>query len=112
MIDNPNSLCATTILRAKYFPEGDLLKANLKKKSSYTCQSIMAGVETIKRGQIWRVGNGEKINKWEDSWIPQPPTKEVLTIRGNQILSQVIDLYSSRHMKLGYRSCESNILAS
>lgn len=35
LIDNPKSLCAT-ILRAKYFLDGDLLNATLKKKESYT----------------------------------------------------------------------------
>mgnify|MGYP007071371709 CR=1 FL=1 len=34
LIDNPDSLCAR-ILRAKYYPEGDLLNATLKKKAKY-----------------------------------------------------------------------------
>ena len=45
LLDNPESLCAT-ILRAKYFPEGDLMNARLKKGSSFTWQSIMAGVNS------------------------------------------------------------------
>ena len=61
LIDNPDSLCAL-ILKAKYFPDGDLMNATLKKKASYTWQSIMAGVDTLRRGYIWRVGDGEKIS--------------------------------------------------
>jgi hypothetical protein len=30
LLDNPDSLCVT-ILRAKYFPDGDLMTASLKK---------------------------------------------------------------------------------
>ena len=35
LLENPESLCAT-ILRAKYFPGGDLMNAILKKGSSFT----------------------------------------------------------------------------
>ena len=52
LIDNPESLCAT-ILCAKYFPDGNLLNATLKKKASYTWQSIMEGVSTLKLGHVW-----------------------------------------------------------
>ena len=91
LIDNPDSLCAT-ILKAKYFGDGDLLNATLKKKSSYTWQSIMAGVEVLKIGHIWRVGDGTKIKIWKDEWIPQSPTRKVLTTHGNHLLSRVCDL--------------------
>ena len=48
LINNPDSLCAS-ILRAKYSPEGDLMNANLKKGSSFTWQSIMVGVNSLKK---------------------------------------------------------------
>ena len=52
----------------------------------------MAGVEPLRRGYRWRIGYGEKLNIWEDSWIPRSPTKKVLTIQGNNLISQVYDL--------------------
>jgi hypothetical protein len=91
LIENPDSLCAR-ILRAKYFPDGDLLNCKLKKNSSYTWQSIMQGVNTLKHGYIWRVGDGEKINIWRDAWIPNSPSRMIITPRGNQLLSKVSDL--------------------
>jgi hypothetical protein len=39
---NQESLCAT-VLRAKYYPHGDVLKAG----SSFTWQSIVAGIATF-----------------------------------------------------------------
>src|SRR4051812_42354816 len=51
-IENPDSLCAK-ILKAKYYPNDDLLNVNLKKKCSYTWQSITAGVETPKSVDIY-----------------------------------------------------------
>ena len=81
LLDNPDSLCAT-ILRAKYYPDGDLLNSKQKKGSSFTSQSIMAGINSLKHGYIWRVGNGQNINIWEDACIPNFDARKVVTPRG------------------------------
>jgi hypothetical protein len=47
------SLCAR-ILRAKYYPDGQLLKAKMKSGASFTWQSILAGIQCFNRGCIWR----------------------------------------------------------
>ena len=46
LIDEPNSLCAQ-ILGAKYYPSVDILKAGPKSGSSFTSQSIVAGIQKI-----------------------------------------------------------------
>jgi hypothetical protein len=91
LIDEPNSLCAQ-VLRAKYYPSGDLLKAGPKAGSSFTWQSLVAGIQTFKRGCIWRVGSGESIEIWKDPWIPGSPDRKVVTPRGACILNKVADL--------------------
>ena len=55
LLSNPDSLCAR-VMRARYYPDGKLLNAKLKSGSSYTWQSVLAGLECFKRGCIWRVG--------------------------------------------------------
>jgi hypothetical protein len=52
LINDPQSLCAR-ILGAKYYPQGDILKAGPKTGSSFTWQSILAGLTTFKHGYIW-----------------------------------------------------------
>ena len=84
IVTEPESLVAR-VLKAKYFPNGSILEATPKNGSSFTWQSICAGIHTFKRGAIWRIGDGQKVNIWEDSWIPQSPTKKVLTIRGSNL---------------------------
>ena len=91
LLQEPVSLCAR-VLRAKYFPDGNLLKAKQKSGSSYTWQSILAGLECFKKGYIWRVGDGSQINIWEDHWIPTSHNLKVMTPRGHNLLSKVEDL--------------------
>jgi hypothetical protein len=91
IIDEPNSLCAQ-VLRAKYFPDGDILKAGPKAGSSFTWQSIVAGIQTFKRGCIWRVGNGDDIEIWRDPWIPSSPNRKIIAPRGDCILTRVSEL--------------------
>jgi ribonuclease HI len=91
LINDPESLCAR-VLGAKYYPSGDILKAGPKAGSSFTWQSILAGLTTFKRGYIWRVGNGEKIKIWEDPWIPSSANRRILTPRGGAIYTRVSEL--------------------
>ena len=87
----PKSLCAR-MLRAKYYPSGDLLNAELKKGSSCTWQSILYVIQTFKRGHVWRVGDGSGINIWTDSWIPSSPLRMVVSPRGKVVLTKVLEL--------------------
>jgi hypothetical protein len=79
-------------LKAKYFPNTYLLYAGPKSGSSFTWQSIVAGLQTFKRGHIWRIGSGENVNIWEDHWIPSSPTRKVYTRRGHNLVRTVNDL--------------------
>ena len=87
----PDSLCAR-VFRARYYPDGKLLNAKQKSGSSYTWQSILAGLECFRKGYIWRVGDGSQIKIWEDSWIPTSHNLKVLTPRGNNLLTTVDEL--------------------
>ena len=69
-----------------------MLNAKPKQGSSYTWQSVLAGLECFKQGYIWRVGDGSKINIWEDKWIPNSPNLKVQTMRGRNIITRVNEL--------------------
>ena len=51
LLGEPDSLCAR-VLRDRYYPNGRLLKAKVMCGSSYTWQSVMAGLECFKKGYI------------------------------------------------------------
>ena len=88
LISNPDSLCAR-VLKAKYYPNCNLLKAGPKKGLPCTWQSIVAGLCTFRRGHIWRVGSGEMINIWEDHWIPESINRMIQTPSGQILLQNV-----------------------
>ena len=91
LLQNPESLCAR-VLGAKYYPDGNILMAGPKKGSSFTWQSIVSGIQTFKRGCIWRVGTGSQINIWNDPCIPASETRKIITPRGETMLSKVEEL--------------------
>jgi hypothetical protein len=68
------------------------LKAEEQKGISYSWRSIVRGLEAIKEGIIWRVGNGDDINMWVDPWIPRGTTRRPITPRRNNILTRVSEL--------------------
>lgn len=93
MIANPDSLCAR-ISHAKYYRGTSCLEAQPRSDMSYTWRSILRGIELLKKGVVWRVGNGENLNIWSDPWMPTDWTRRPITPRGATIITQVADLIS------------------
>ena len=85
------SLCAK-VLRAKYYPDGDLLSVTEKPGISYSWRSIVHGVQALKKGLIWRVGDGSQIDIWLDPWIPDGVTRRPITPKGHTLLRRVSEL--------------------
>ena len=78
LLSNPESLCAK-VLKARYYPSGDILNSKLGCSPSYTWRSIFKGLEVVRNGSRWRVGNGRLIHIWEDKWLPTPTTYKVIS---------------------------------
>lgn len=91
LICEPHSLCAQ-LLQAKYYPDGNLFKAELKKGASFTWRIMMSGLKTLRRGAVWRPGNGANIKIWPDLWIPTTHGRCVLTPRGHCLLEWDVHL--------------------
>jgi hypothetical protein len=66
------------LLRAKYFPNGELVDTVFPTNASPTWWSIEYGPELLKKGIVWRVGSGAKIQIWRDSWLPRVVQKKLL----------------------------------
>ena len=78
ILTNPSSLIAR-VLKARYFPTGDILSASLGSSPSYSWRSIFNSLSVIRKGTQWHVGNGKQIHVWDDKWLPTPSTHKVIS---------------------------------
>ena len=94
ILTNPSSLVAR-VLKARYFPMGDILNAKLGSSPSYSWRSIHNSLEIIRRDTRWRMGNGKRIHIWEDRWLPTPSTYKVISPQNHNfefpMVSSLID---------------------
>lgn len=90
-LQNLGSLCACT-LKARYFPHRSILEAEPRDGISYSWRSILDGIDLVKEGYIWRVGDGRQVNIWSDPWILRPWSRKVITPRGQNVLTPVSEL--------------------
>jgi hypothetical protein len=91
LLSEPNSPCAR-ILKEKYYLDGRLLRAKTKVGSSFTWQSVLAGLECFKKGKIWRVGDGTQINIWSDNWIQGSRDLKIQTPRARSLVTAINEL--------------------
>lgn len=70
LVEKPDSLCARFI-KAKYYPNGNLLDTAFIRSSSPVWQGIKHGLELLKSGYIWRLGNGKSVDIWIHNWLPR-----------------------------------------
>ncbi|KAG8485814.1 hypothetical protein CXB51_019151 [Gossypium anomalum] len=57
-------------LKARYHPYSDILSVKIGSYPLFTWRSICNARELIVNGILWRVGNGTRINIWNDPWLP------------------------------------------
>ncbi|WVZ92941.1 LOW QUALITY PROTEIN: hypothetical protein U9M48_038971, partial [Paspalum notatum var. saurae] len=78
------------VLYARYYPDGDLLKAEESPGISYSWRNIIHGVKAVKQRLIWRVGT--QVNIWLDPWIPDGILRRPVTPRRGVVLTRVAEL--------------------
>jgi hypothetical protein len=91
MLIDPESLCAR-VLKARYFPNNSILEATATTGISYAWRSILKGIQLLKEGLVWRIGDVSSINMWSDPWIPREGRRQPITPRGQRILTKVSEL--------------------
>jgi hypothetical protein len=88
----PNTLISKCF-KAKYYPNTDVLHANLGYNVSYAWRSIYNSIWLINRGSCWRIGNGHKVRIWEDHLLPNNNKFKVFSpVKENMDIKYVNDL--------------------
>ena len=93
-IQYSESLCAR-LLKAKYDPRGCLIDTAFCSNASAPWQAILYGLDLLKQGIIWRVGNGSQIRVWRDPWIPRDQSRRVISRKGScriRWVSELLDI--------------------
>jgi hypothetical protein len=70
MLDS-NSL-SSRLLKAVYYPNGELLDATLGSHPSQIWRSILDGVDVLKQGLVRRIGSGEDTDPWNMHELATP----------------------------------------
>jgi hypothetical protein len=87
LLQNPDSLCAK-VLQAKYYREKTCLEA----KPKVGRRSILRGIQLVKKGMIWWVGDGRDLKIWSDPWLPREWSRKPVTPRGRSLIMHVDEL--------------------
>jgi hypothetical protein len=93
LLQDPTSLSAR-ILKAVYYPNGNILDAQLRAHPSQIWCSILDGRVVLIQGLIRRIGDGRSTNIWTDNWLPgENILKPVVSLIANppQMVAQLIN---------------------
>ena len=86
MLQETDTLSAR-VLKARYYPDVDILDAALGAHPSQVWCSILEGRDILALGLIKRIGSGSGTRIWEDNWLPRDyklrPICPILTTRHN-----------------------------
>ena len=81
------------VFSSKYFPEGNILDIPIPSKCSYALRSILQSRDVIHKGDVWRVGDGQKIDIWSHRWLPDVGQSKVISPRNDTDAGKVCDLF-------------------
>jgi hypothetical protein len=70
LIQNPKSLDAR-LLKAIYYPRGNITDNVFRAEASPVWHGIDHDLELLKKGLVWRIGDGKTIRIWRDNWLPR-----------------------------------------
>ena len=59
MLKNPESLCHR-VFKAQFFPDCSILEANPLINGSYAWKSILSARDVVRKGMVWRIGDGKQ----------------------------------------------------
>ncbi|XP_074266609.1 putative mitochondrial protein AtMg00310 [Silene latifolia] len=85
------------IMRAKYYPDGEFMTAQLGANPSYTWRGLMEARAVLETGMRRRIGDGKSTRVWRDAWLPGTNTGRVISpcVNGNENL-RVCELLSEQ----------------
>ncbi|KAL9295793.1 hypothetical protein AtEden1_Chr3g0219471 [Arabidopsis thaliana] len=78
MIQHPNTLFAR-VMKARYFKDTSILDAKARNQQSYGWSSLVNGIELLKKGTKYTIGDGHSIRIGMDNIVDSHPPRPLLT---------------------------------
>jgi hypothetical protein len=82
LIQHPNSLFAR-VLKAKYFPNGNILDTVFSTDPSPVWRGVEFGLELLKEGIISRIGDGKNTQILRNQWLPRDSGHKITAMKRN-----------------------------
>ena len=91
LVQRPDSMCAR-VLKSKYYPKGNIMDTVFPSDASLVWRGIERGLELLKKGMIWRVGNGKSIQILRHNWIPRQEGMTIMSLKNRSRIRWVNQL--------------------
>ena len=78
MINNLGSLCFQ-VFKARFFPNCSILEAKDSIAGSYAWKSILSARDVIRKGMVWRIGDGQSVRVKEEKWLPKRDSSSIIS---------------------------------
>ncbi|KAL0014364.1 hypothetical protein SO802_001433 [Lithocarpus litseifolius] len=95
---NPQSL-VHRVFKTICFAGCSFREAQVGRNPSYAWRSIMVAKEVITRGTRWILGNVERVNIWQDKWIPTPKFFKVVSLRSLVLELEMVSSLIDRELR-------------
>ncbi|XP_057444455.1 uncharacterized protein LOC130736669 [Lotus japonicus] len=69
LLNCPDSLLGK-VFKAVYYPRDTIFTAKKGCRPSYAWSSVLRSGQALRKGGMWRVGDGKTIRAWQDKWVP------------------------------------------
>ena len=78
MINNLGSLCFR-VFKARFFPNCSILEVKDSIVGSYAWKSILSARDVIRKGMVWRIGDGQSMRVKEEKWLPKRDSSSIIS---------------------------------
>ena len=78
MINNPRSLCFR-VFKAIFFPNCSILEVKDSIAGSYAWKSILSARDVIRKGMVWRIGDGQSVRVKKNKWLPKGDSSSIIS---------------------------------
>ena len=119
LMHNLDLLCFR-VFKARFFPNCSILDAKESNFGSYAWKSILSARDVIKKGMVWRIGNGQAVRIKENKWLLVRPSRVILSpfpsvmaeTKVSSLINQESSVWKSKEVNRVFLPHEASLILS